>query len=83
MVIYTKKTLILYYSWANGNTERIARELQKAMHADIERIDTVKPYTGSYNEVVDQGQREFNSGYKPAIKSLMHNNFLVKRLFRL
>lgn len=68
-----KKTLILYYSWSNGNTERIARELQKAMHADMERIDTVKPYTGSYNDVVDQGQREVNSGYKPAIKPLTHN----------
>lgn len=30
----------------------------------------MKPYTGSYQEIVDQGQEEVNSGYQPAIKPL-------------
>lgn len=34
------------------------------------RIDTVRPYEGSYDEVVSQGQREVNKGYKPPIKPL-------------
>ena len=49
------RTLVVYYSWSNGNTKRIADEIQKATQGDIVRIETVKPYTGSYNEVVDQG----------------------------
>lgn len=42
-----KRMLIVYYSVSNGNTERIAQWLQKATGADIARIETVKPYTGS------------------------------------
>ena len=36
-----RKLLIVYYSWSNGNTERIAKELQSATEADIARIETV------------------------------------------
>lgn len=65
-----KKMLIVYYSWSNGNTERIAKELQKETGADLVRIDTVTPYTGSYDDVVRQGQEEVNRGYEPEIKPL-------------
>lgn len=64
------KMLIAYYSWSNGNTKRIAEMLQKKTGADIARIDTVEPYKGSYNDVVNQGQEEVNSGYKPQIQKL-------------
>lgn len=67
------KMLVVYYSWSNGNTEKIAGELAKAKHADIARIDTVKPYEGTHNEVVDQGQREVREGFKPEIKPLDKN----------
>lgn len=65
-----KKMLIVYYSWSNGNTERIAKELQKGTDADLVRIDTATPYTGSYDDVVKQGQEEVNRGYEPEIKPL-------------
>lgn len=65
-----KKMLIVYYSVSNGNTKRIAEQMQKAIGADIVCIDTVKPYTGSYDEIVEQGQREVNRGYQPEIKPL-------------
>ena len=68
-----KKVLIAYYSWSNGNTERIAEQLQKATGGDLAKIDTVVPYTGSYDEVVDQGQDEVRRGYEPEIKSLSVN----------
>lgn len=64
-----KKMLIVYYSVSNGNTKRIAESLQKSTNADIVRIDTVKPYTGSYNDIVEQGQQEVNRGYQPEIKT--------------
>lgn len=63
------KTLILYYSYG-GNTRNIAKMLQKELDGDLAEIETVVPYTGSYNSVVDQGQREVNSGFMPEIKPL-------------
>ena len=42
------------------NTERIAKSLQSVTGGDLVRLDTAVPYTGSYNDVVDQGQREVN-----------------------
>ena len=65
-----KKLLIVYYSWSNGNTERIAKALQRVAGGDLMKIDTAEPYTGSYDDVVAQGQREVNRGYEPAIKPL-------------
>ena len=47
-----KKLLIIYYSWSNGNTERIAKMLQSETDSDILKIDTVVPYSGSYDDVV-------------------------------
>lgn len=64
------KMLIIYYSWSNGNTKRIANMIKNATGADITEIDTVTPYEGSYEEVVDQGQDEVNRGYMPPIKPL-------------
>lgn len=37
------------------------------------RLDTAVPYTGSYNDVVDQGQREVNAGFEPELKPLSVN----------
>jgi len=68
-----KKLLIVYYSWSNGNTENIAKMLQKETGGDLARIDTVVPYEGSYDDVVSQGQDEVNRGYEPEIKTLNVN----------
>ena len=63
------KALIVYYSYG-GNTKRIAEMIQRETGADILRIDTAVPYDGDYNKVVDQGQREVDSGYCPELKPL-------------
>lgn len=63
------KTLIIYYSYG-GNTRRIAELIQKNIGGDLTEIRTVKPYTGSYMEVVDQGQEEVNKGFMPEIEPL-------------
>ncbi len=68
-----KKLLIAYYSWSNGNTKRIAELLQAATQADIVQIDTVEPYQGRYDDVVQQGQEEVQRGYLPAIKPILSN----------
>jgi len=65
-----KRVLIVYYSWSSGNTERIAKMLQKEIGGDIVRVDTITPYEGSYEDVVNQGQEEVNRGYEPEIRTL-------------
>ena len=65
-----KKMLVVYYSWSNGNTKRIAEWLASETGADIARIDTTKPYKGSHEEVVNQGQREVEAGFMPLIDPL-------------
>ena len=49
-----KKMLIVYYSWSNGNTERVAGKLQQATGADMAKIETAVPYSGSYDDVVSK-----------------------------
>ena len=53
-----KRTLILYYSHSNGNTKSRAEELQKTTGGDLAAIETEKPYTGSYDEIVKEAQDE-------------------------
>lgn len=63
------KTLILYYSYG-GNTRKIARMIQKEIRGDLEEIKTVTPYSGAYDDIVNQGQREVDSGFMPEIQPL-------------
>lgn len=65
-----KKMLIVFYSWSNGNTERIAKQLQGSVGGELARIETVNPYEGRYDDVVNQGQREVIDGFQPEIKPL-------------
>lgn len=66
------KALIIYYSFG-GNTKRIAKMIQNEINADIAEIDTVVPYSGSYNDVVNQGNDEVQSGFMPEIKPISVN----------
>ena len=65
-----KKMLVVYYSWSNGNTEKIAEQLAEACDADMAQIETVVPYPEDYEETVDQGKREVDEGYEPDIEAL-------------
>jgi len=63
------RSLILYYTY-HGNTQRIAERIHAAIGGDIARIDTVAPYTGDYDDVVAQGEREVKRGYLPPLKPM-------------
>ena len=63
------KTLILYYSYG-GNTKKVAEMIHREILSDIAEIETVHPYIGDYNSVVDQGQKEVHIGFMPEIKPL-------------
>ena len=47
--------------------------MQSVAGGDLVRLDTAVPYTGSYNDVVDQDQREVNAGFEPKLKPLPVN----------
>ena len=66
---YAQKKLVLYYS-ETGSTKTVALELQKQLNADIECIECVEPYSGKFQETIQRGQREMQSGQMPAIKPL-------------
>ena len=66
----SKKMLVVYYSWSNGNTEKIAEQLAEACDADLAQIETTVPYPDDYEETVDQGKREVDGGYQPDIETL-------------
>ena len=68
-----RKALVLYYSWSNGNTERVAARLAEATGADLERIRTVDPYPEEYDETVEQGRREVEEGFEPELEPLEHD----------
>lgn len=68
-----KKMLVVYYSWSNGNTKRIAEQLTNGTGADIARIETTEPYSGSHEDVVEQGQREVEAGFMPQINPISVN----------
>lgn len=67
-----KKKLIVYYSYTD-NTKKIVDILKDKLDVDIVRLETVKPYSGSYDDVVEQGKKETDSGYMPEIREIETN----------
>jgi len=67
-----QKTLVLYYS-ETGSTKTVAEELQKQLGADIESMECVNPYSGNFQETMQRGQREMQSGEMPELKPLKSN----------
>lgn len=65
-----KNMLVVYYSWSNGNTEKIAEQLADACGADLARIETVEPYPEDYDATVKQAQDEIHAGVTPEIEPL-------------
>ncbi|MGI6222871.1 MAG: flavodoxin family protein [Prevotella sp.] len=66
------KTLVVYYS-LTGNTESIAKQIADKLGADIEKIDVVRPYEGSYQQIVDEANNEVQREYQRPIKPLKHS----------
>lgn len=69
----SKKTLVVYFSYTIGNTRSIARRVADALHADMEELQPVKPYSNDYDEVVKQGEREVQEKYLPPLKPIKVN----------
>lgn len=65
-----EKTLVVYFSYTAGNTKGIAEKVSKALGADLVALEPETPYSTDYNQVVEQGEREVQQGYRPRLKPL-------------
>ena len=63
------KKLIVYYSM-DGNTKMIAKMIHEKTGADMVVLNTVIPYTGTDEEIVQQGREEVNRGHLPDLEPL-------------
>ena len=66
------KTLILFYSFG-GNTKKIAKMINKEIPSVMCEVETVKPYEGDYDTVVEYAKKEVEMDGKPDIKKLLVN----------
>ncbi len=65
-----KNMLVVYYTYTNGNTEKIAEQLAQACGADLAQIETAEPYPDDYDTTVKQAQDEIDAGFEPEIEPL-------------
>ena len=63
------KPLVLYYS-QTGATEVVAQEIQTALDADVELIEVMDPYSGTYAETIERVNNEKQNGVLPELKPL-------------
>ena len=63
------KILVVYYSQSGvQNTQTVAQWISEAVGGDIQEIEMVEPYTGSYREVVKRSREDFENNVRPIIK---------------
>ena len=62
------KSLVVYFSWS-GNTQNIAREIQKQTNSDIFEIIPEVAYSDDYDTVVDDAKKEQKENARPKIKN--------------
>jgi len=67
--VSAQKVLVLFYS-ETGTTKAVAQEIQQQLGADIETIEAVEAYSGNFQETMQRGQREMQTGQLPALKPL-------------
>lgn len=54
----------------DGNTKMIAKMIHEKTGADMVMLNTVIPYTGADEEIVQQGREEVNRGHLPDLEPL-------------
>lgn len=61
--------VLVAYVTRTGNTRVIARQIQRALRADLFEIEPAAAYPEDYEETVAQAVRERDSGYRPPLKA--------------
>lgn len=60
------KSLVVYFSWS-GNTENVAKSIQRQTEADLYEIVPKVPYSDDYDTVVELAQEEQDENARPEI----------------
>jgi flavodoxin len=68
----TGSVLVAYFT-RTGNTRVIARQIRRALDADLFEIQPAEPYPEDYEETVAQATRERESGFEPPLAALALN----------
>ena len=68
----TSKSLVVYFSWS-GNTQNVAKEIQKQTNSDIFEIVPEVAYSDDYDTVVDDAKKEQQENARPKIKNKIEN----------
>lgn len=66
------KILVAYFT-RTGNTRVIARQVRRALGADLFDIQPAVAYPEDYEETVDQARRERDAGYEPPLGETVAN----------
>jgi flavodoxin len=66
------KVLVAYFT-LSGNTEKVAKLIQKAVSGDLYKIELVTPYPSEYKEQTKLAKQEINNNIFPAIKEDLKN----------
>lgn len=62
------KSLIVYYSWSN-NTAEVAKVINKEIGGKVIELEPEKPYSSSYNQVLERAKKEIKNNLKPKLKN--------------
>jgi flavodoxin len=71
------KSLVVYFSYS-GNTQRTARQISRAVGADLLPIEPVVPYSANYNQCLARAQEEERNNSRPQIKNPLTQSQLEK-----
>jgi flavodoxin len=66
------RVLVAYFT-RTGNTRVIARQIRRALDADLFEIQPAEPYPEDYEEQVAQATRERESRFEPVLAALVPN----------
>ena len=66
-------SVLVAYFTRTGNTRVIARQIRRALDADLFEIQPAEPYPEDYEATVAQATRERESGFEPPLAALAPN----------
>lgn len=71
--VSSKSRILIAYFTYTDHTAVIARQIHDRVGGNLVRIKTVKPYPKSYNQTVDQAQKEQSENARPKLATRIPN----------
>lgn len=68
-----KQNVLIVYLTRTGNTEAVARMIQKEVGGDLVSLEIEDPYPKDYEAIVKQVARENETGFLPPLKTKIEN----------